>query len=834
MRPHLIVLAGVLLCATCAFGFPENVVVKVDKTVDAETLWYVGFMHLADLGNAYLVQGTRPALKRLGETDSDFTLITTVQPEESVFLIRPRCAGDEFLYSGALIDIGSGLYLAKLTPDQSEDVGLLPFLMARLVPGRFPEPQRPALPQHAFSVTPRPEVEPVVASVSGDTLWKRISQLSGNEPALINGTPYTLLTRYSLSAMNDQAAEYLRERFEDCGLEVEFSGCVMGKYDFNSGDFVDSSYGWVVGTAQRVFKTWDGGQTWIRQRTTALSSTFWDVCFLDSLEGWVAGTDGWVYHTQDGGATWGRQGPSSRFATYAVCFLDSLNGWIAGYSGNIARTSDGGQTWTDIPGGTSESLYRFHFQSPSRGWLSGDTGTILFWDGVSWTAQTSGASDFLWGVEFIDDNTGWVVGGGRTILKTTDGGQNWVAQDVPILAADYLFDVCFLDSAEGWVVGYLGTALHTTDGGANWEMSGAVPCWNHLRWMEFIDDSQAWAAGMGCALVHTADGGMSWQSRTQNLPSGAWKLLNNVIATKPGTVSDDQVVICGHYDSISEDPYNLAPGADDNASGTAAVLEAARVMAPYPYERTIKFICFSGEERGPYGSGAYVDSVKQAGDVIIGTINLDMIGYVDAAPESVDVIGNTASEWLADLTVDCGNVYVPGLPSLKTIDDTRMTSDHASFWLAGYSALELIEDSPPVYPHYHTTTDTLGNLTQSFATDVVKLAVATVAELAVPDTAAAGIGHEAVAAIDRVYPNPFSASTAISLAAGMRTELEVSIFNTEGRLIRRLLRGQPVPERCEVTWDGKNDIGRDVSPGVYLVRIRTARSEASAKVVLLR
>lgn len=834
MRLLPFIFAGILLSATCVFGFPESVVVKVDKTVGAETLYNIGFLHLADLGDTYLVQGTRPALKRLGETGSDFTFITTAQPEETLFLVRPRRAGDELLYSGALAGIGGGLYLAKLIPGESDEAGLLPFLTARLVPGRFPEVQRPELFQHTLSVTPRPEVELVVASVSGDTLWKHISELSGNEPALIGGVPVTLLTRYSLSPQSDQAAQYLRERFEGYGLETEFSGSVMGKYDFFSGDFADSSYGWVAGSAQRVFKTWDGGRTWIRQKPGAISSTFWGVCFLDSLKGWIGGTDGWVYHTANGGSTWQKHGPSTRFPISDVCFLDSLSGWIAGYNGKIARTSDGGLTWTPVTSGTSETLYRFHFRSPTRGWLCGDTGTILFWDGVSWTAQTSGASDFLWGVDFTDDNTGWVSGGGGTILKTTDGGVTWVPQDVPIMAGYYLFDLCFLDSTEGWVVGYLGTALHTTDGGINWETCDAVASSNHLRVLDFIDDSRAWAAGLGCALVHTADGGTSWQSQTRNLPSGAWKQLNSVVATKPGAISDDQVVICGHYDSISEDPYNLAPGADDNASGAAAVLEAARVMAAYPYERTIKFICFAGEERGPYGSGAYVDSVRQAGDVIIGALNLDMIGYVDAAPENVDVIGNTPSGWLADFTIDCGNAYVPGLLHLKTIDDTRMTSDHASFWLAGYPAVELIEDSPPVYPDYHTTADTLGNLTQSFATDVAKLAVATLAELAIPDTAAAGVGREVAVGINRVCPNPFTSSTMISLAAAAQTRLEVCVFNTEGRLVRKLFQGGAGPGPCTLTWDGKNDLGSDVSPGVYLVRVRAGGKEASAKAVLLR
>ena len=715
-----------------------------------------------------------------------------------------------------------------------EDAGPLPFPKDRLVPGAYRDSGRVRIARDALSIVPKPEVELVVASVSGDSIWRSISELSGEAPALIRGVPCTLLTRYSLSPMNDRAAEYLRERFEAYGLDVESSGSVIGKYDFNAGDFADSNYGWVVGTSQRVFKTWDGGASWVRQKTGALSSTFWGVCFVDSLNGWVGGTDGWVYHTSDGGTTWHREGPTSRFPIYGLCFIDSLNGWIGGYSGNIARTTDGGETWIAVLSGTSESLYRFHFQSPTRGWVCGTAGTVLFWDGTSWTPQTSGAPGFLWGIEFVDDDTGWAVGEGSTILSTTDGGLNWGSQDAPVLAASYLIDVCFTDRTEGWVAGYLGTLLHTTDGGSNWERSDAIACSNHLRWLDFTDDLRGWAGGLGCALPHTGDGGASWQNQNQNLPTGAWKLINSVVATKPGTVSDDQVIICGHFDSISEDPYNIAPGADDNASGSAAVLEAARVMSPYPYERTVRFICFSGEERGPYGSGAYVDSVTQAGDVIVGTLNIDMIGYVDSIPEDVDIVANTASEWLADLTVACGAAYVPGLPRLKTIDDTQLSSDHASFWLAGYDALMLTEDSPPVHQSYHTTGDTLGLLTKTFATDVVKQAVATLAELAIPDTAAAGVDGESLASIGCVHPNPFKGTTTISFALGKRSDIEVGIYSVDGRLVRRLLKGRASPARHDLTWDGSNEMGLLVSPGVYLVKLKASSREQSAKVVLIR
>ena len=187
----------------------------------------------------------------------------------------------------------------------------------------------------------------------------------------------------------------------------------------------------------------------------------------------------------------------------------------------------------------------------------------------------------LWGIDFVDDNTGWVAGEDRTVLKTSDGGENWVAQTVPPQAGYFLKDISFIDSNEGWVAGFGGTLLHTVNGGTDWEIVYRVKCCDHLTWIEFVDSQNAWAVGWGSVIDHTVDGGITWQSQTWNLPSTAWRIIKNVVATKPGATSGQQVIICGHYDSISEDPNKDAPGADDNASGTAAVLEAARVMAPY-------------------------------------------------------------------------------------------------------------------------------------------------------------------------------------------------------------------------------------------------------------
>ena len=100
------------------------------------------------------------------------------------------------------------------------------------------------------------------------------------------------------------------------------------------------------------------------------------------------------------------------------------------------------------------------------------------------------------------------------------------------------------------------------------------------------------------------------------------------VATQLGTTHPDSIfIICGHYDSTSEVPETDAPGADDNASGTATVLTVADLLSPYSFEYTIKYICFSGEEQLLIGSSAYAQDAATAGMKIVGVLNFDMTGY---------------------------------------------------------------------------------------------------------------------------------------------------------------------------------------------------------------
>jgi len=204
------------------------------------------------------------------------------------------------------------------------------------------------------------------------------------------------------------------------------------------------------------------------------------------------------------------------------------------------------------------------------------------------------------------------------------------------------------------------------------------------------------------------------------------------VATLPGRTSPDQIVVVGaHYDSTSNDATHLAPGADDNASGTAVVLELARVLGRYSFDFTIKFVAFSAEEWGLYGSKHFAQDARGAGQKIVAAVNLDMIAYADRLPEDLDLIVNAQSEWLANAFVSAAGAYAP-LPTLKVVNASFTRSDHAPFWDQGYSAVCGIEDANPSNPNYHKPVDTFSTLNMEFATSVTRASLATIAALAQP------------------------------------------------------------------------------------------------------
>jgi len=174
----------------------------------------------------------------------------------------------------------------------------------------------------------------------------------------------------------------------------------------------------------------------------------------------------------------------------------------------------------------------------------------------------------------------------------------------------------------------------------------------------------------------------------------------NVVGVKTSSVHPDDVYIVGaHYDSVNN------PGADDNASGVAAVMEAARVMSPYEFDSTLAFIAFDQEETGLHGSYAYVE--EHLSDNILGMVSLDMVAYNPAGGnENMVRLYDAVSGGVikADLA-DAFTLYGGGI---TTLDSGQIgASDHAPFEYAGFDAALVIEHEVWTNPHYHQPTDAI-------------------------------------------------------------------------------------------------------------------------------
>ena len=212
----------------------------------------------------------------------------------------------------------------------------------------------------------------------------------------------------------------------------------------------------------------------------------------------------------------------------------------------------------------------------------------------------------------------------------------------------------------------------------------------------------------------------------------------NVVARLVGrTTPGEIVVLAAHLDSTSEIPYQQAPGADDNASGLAGLLEAARILRDHAFERTIELHCFNAAEQGRVGSHALAEEYRAAGKDLVAVLNADMIGYwPDDGNRDLDVLYEGEAEWLADHVVDVARRF-GGIPAHKK-PTGACESDHLSFHAFGYPAVtcteawEALNGAGETLPHHHHSSDLLDTLNLERMTQVVKVNLAAVAELARP------------------------------------------------------------------------------------------------------
>ncbi|MCX6658414.1 MAG: M20/M25/M40 family metallo-hydrolase, partial [Euryarchaeota archaeon] len=229
--------------------------------------------------------------------------------------------------------------------------------------------------------------------------------------------------------------------------------------------------------------------------------------------------------------------------------------------------------------------------------------------------------------------------------------------------------------------------------------------------------------------------------------------VKNVVATIPGASADaPQFLFGAHYDSENRDARTVsdgqtlpAPGADDDASGVACVVELARVLSSLKLRNTVKFVTFGAEENGYDSSGrmagsmSYVESEKVKGISYDACWILDMIGYGGGSENHTVIIVNENSLRLgSDMQEMVGALGIELSIEIES-NSSSLNSDHARFWSAGYPAALLIESDPTtgVYefnPYYHSTEDTVDKLSEGQIVAVAQGLVATLMDMSTPES----------------------------------------------------------------------------------------------------
>jgi len=251
-----------------------------------------------------------------------------------------------------------------------------------------------------------------------------------------------------------------------------------------------------------------------------------------------------------------------------------------------------------------------------------------------------------------------------------------------------------------------------------------------------IGERNVWRTGSMAAAasyIRAEFEAAGYEINIQSFPSRG-ETLNNLEAVLPGHDAADEIIVVGaHYDSVAG-----SPGADDNASGVAALLELARLLAGTTLSRSVHFVAFANEE-APFfygdemGSNLYAARAQAQGKRIEAMLSLETMGYFTDQPGSqrypfpfslfypdtgnfIGFVGNLASRALVRQAIGVFRASTPfpsdGVAAPSGIEGIHW-SDHWSFWEAGYPAIMVTDTAPFRYPHYHEATDTSEQLDYS-------------------------------------------------------------------------------------------------------------------------
>ena len=287
----------------------------------------------------------------------------------------------------------------------------------------------------------------------------------------------------------------------------------------------------------------------------------------------------------------------------------------------------------------------------------------------------------------------------------------------------------------------------------------------------------------------------------------------NIIATQVGTKYPESIyIICAHYDSVS------SYCADDNASGVATIIEAARLLSKVCFDYTIVYALWDEEEIGHLGSKYYAQQAKNSNKNILGVINLEMLGYDSDNDKKFDIHTNsdTKSLFLKDKllsVVKSSNLSL--VPNVINPGTTR--SDHASFWSQNYGAVVISEAffGGDGNPYYHSASDRISSFNLSYYKELSKLSIGIIATLANP-CAPLSVEDQNIYNNILIYPNPTTSQLSIVTTLEIS---EIAILDIEGKIISKII-------------PNSNTINTaNLSNGVYFIKIVSGENTYTTKFV---
>ncbi|MEX2345749.1 MAG: YCF48-related protein [Balneolaceae bacterium] len=345
----------------------------------------------------------------------------------------------------------------------------------------------------------------------------------------------------------------------------------------NNAFFLNAEYGWIAGRNGIVLRTTNGGIDWEKLVTNHDDINFENVSFVSNEHGWVVGEAGLILSTEDGGDTWQEQESGILENLTGIHFVVAGAGWITGDGGTVLKwyedpidapvltapvdndtQVDRAPTfqWEAVTGAASyvlqistEASFSSDFMVTEQTGLTGtsytpgrdlNASTEYFWrvlavnstgsagawsqvfsftTGLSWRVQESGVNYLLYDIYFRDEENGWAAGDTSTVLRTSDGGDNW--ESVNTGSTNNYRGIYFTSPETGFIISTDGSLLQTDDGGANWQVR-SIGAENALLSIDFSDNGNGLIVGVGGIILRTTDGGATWNSVNSNVSENLW------------------------------------------------------------------------------------------------------------------------------------------------------------------------------------------------------------------------------------------------------------------------------------------------------------------------